>query len=141
MQPEKEYDCLQLGSVAQVPVEPFWFADAVSASANPEAMRSVANKDNVLLAADGLIRNLSAEEMHLFMQLKAKVVYNDAYAYEAELVCECSGGTGLDVRLLPLGEARLVVYAEIPAQLAADAEAQWNIVLEADGEQLVIALQ
>ena len=140
-QPEKEYDRKPLGNVAKVAVDRFWFADAVSASADPDAVRSVANKDNVLLIADGLISNLSAEEMHLFMQLKAEVVYNGTYAYKAELVCECSGGTQLDVRLLPLGEARLIVYAEIPAQLAADEQAQWNIVLEADGEQLVIALQ
>jgi len=138
---EKDPALLSLGAEAQVGLERYWFADGVSASANAESLRSVVNADNVFLIADGLIRNLSAEELHLFMQVEASVVYNDRYAYEAELVCECSDGTELDTRLLPMAQARLLAYAEIPAALAADESAQWSIAFELGGESLVIDLE
>ena len=130
-----------LGDAAEIALERFWFADAVGASAAAEGQRSVVNADNVFLAADGLIRNLSPEILHLFVQLEASVVCNGRYAYEAELACESSGGTALDVRLLPLAQARLVVYAEIPAQLAMDGQAQWSIVFTHGSETLSFDLQ
>lgn len=131
----------KLGETAEIGLSRFWFADAVSASANPESMRSVVNADNVFLAADGVMKNLSVQEMHLFMNLKASVVYNGQYAYDAEAVCECSGGTQLDSRLLPLAQARLMVCAEIPAALAKDSSAQWRIVFTAGNEELAFDLQ
>ena len=131
----------KLGTAAEVAVERFWFADGVSASRSLESLRSVANADNVFLAADGVIQNLSVEELHLFMQVEASVVYNGQYAYEAELACECGEGTELDTMLLPMAQSRMIVYAEIPAALAQDADAQWSIVLEQNGESLVIDLK
>ena len=130
-----------LGETAEIVLERFWFADAVSASAAPESQRSVVNADNVFLAADGVIRNLSPETLHLFVQMEAQVVYNGRYTYEAELVCESSAGTALDVRLLPLAQARLIVCAEIPAQLALDEQAQWSIVFACGSETLSFDLQ
>ena len=127
--------------VASMEIGAFWFAQGVSASANPDTLRSVVNADNLFLVADGCINSLSAQEMHLFVEMKASVVYNGQYAYQAELVCEGSEGTALDTRLLPLAQSRLLVYAEIPAALAADEGAQWSIVLEHEGESLTIELQ
>ncbi|MBR6571125.1 MAG: peptidoglycan-binding protein, partial [Clostridia bacterium] len=137
----EEVPMYNLGETAQIMLRRYWFADSVSASENADSRRSVANTDHVLLAADGLICNMSAKELHLFMDVEASVVYNGQYAYEAELVCESSGGAELDSRLLPLAQARLIVYAEIPETLATDAQAQWSIVLSADGENLAIELQ
>ncbi len=131
----------KLGTAAEVAVERFWFADGVSASRSMESLRSVANEDNVFIAADGVIRNPGVEELHLFMQVEASIVYNGQYAYEAELVCECGEGTELDTMLLPMAQSRLVAYAEIPAALAQDADAQWSLQLEHNGESLVIDLK
>jgi len=130
-----------IGEKAELCVERYWFAGGVSASANAESLRTTANADNVFLAADGAIRNLDVQELHLFMQMKADVVYNGKYAYEAELAVETSGGTALDSRLLPMAQARLIAYAEIPSALAADENAQWSIVFELDGESLTIDLE
>lgn len=141
MQAEEAPAMQKLGSAAEAAVERFWFAGGVSASRSMESLRSVVNKDNVFLVADGLIRNPGVEELHLFMQVEASVIYNGQYAYEAELVCEAGEGTALDTTLLPLAQSRLIVYAEIPAALAQDAQAQWSIQLEADGETLVIDLK
>ena len=75
------------------------------------------------------------------MQMQASVICNGSYAYEANLVCECSEGTALDTLLLPLAQARLIVYAEVPAQLAQDSSVSWTIQLAADGETLEFELQ
>ena len=136
-----EVQLMSLGETAQIGLNRYWFADAVSAQGNAKAMRSVVNADNVLLIAEGSIRNMSAAELHLFMQLEARVVYNGKVAYDAEMVCECSGGADLDVRLLPLAQARLLVYAEIPTAVAQDAQAEWSIVFESAGESLSFELQ
>ncbi len=130
-----------LGEAAELCVERYWFAGGVSASANAETLRTAANADNVFLIADGFLRNLSTEELHLFMQMEASVVYNGKYAYEAELAVETSSGSELDTRLLPMAQSRLLAYAEIPSALAADENAQWSVVFELDGESLTIDLE
>lgn len=136
---EKNVPVMQpVGESAEVYVERYWFADGVSASANAESLRTVDNEDNVFLIADGLMRNVSADVLHLFMQMEAKVVCNGKYTYDAELVCEISGGKELDTRLLPMAQSRMIAYAEIPAALAEDETAQWSIVFELDGESLAV---
>ena len=139
--PAAAIEMQKLGTVAEVAVERFWFAGGVSASRSMESLRTVANADNVFLAADGVMRNLSVEELHLFMQMKASLIYNDQVAYEAELVCECSEGTELDTMLLPMAQSRMIMYAEIPAALAQDSTASWSVCLEYNGESLVIDLK
>ena len=136
-----EPEMKKLGTVAEAAIDRFWFAGGVSASRSMESLRTMVNADNVFLAADGVIRNLSVEELHLFMQVKASVIYNGQVAYEAELACECGAGTELDTMLLPMAQSRLIVYAEIPAALAKDAAAAWSIRLEHNGESLVIDLK
>jgi len=130
-----------LGTSAGVMLNRYWFARSVSPAFNPERLQTVHNSDNVFLAADGLIRNLSAHQMHLFMQAQASVIVNGEYVYAAEMVCEGSEGTALDTLLLPLGQARLIVYAEVPAYLAQDASVSWSIQLTADGQTLEFDLQ
>ena len=138
---ENKSELLALGEAVEIGLNRCWFARGVSASANAESLRTVVNADNAFLIADGSIRNLSTEELHLFMQMDTQLVYNGRYAYEAELACECSDGTELDTRLLPMAQARLLVYAEIPSALAADEQAQWSIAFEMDGQSLVIDLE
>lgn len=130
-----------LGSTAGVALDRYWFARAVSASAAAQSQYTVHNSDNVFLAADGCIRNLSSRQLHLFMQVQASVICNDTYAFAAEVVCEGSEGAALDTLMLPLAQARVIVYAEVPAYLAQDPEARWTIALTADGQTLEFDLQ
>lgn len=130
-----------LGETAGVALDRYWFARSVSASANAQGQYTVHNTDNVFLAADGWICNLSANQMHLFMQMQAQVVYNGTHAFSAELAVEGSEGAMLDTLLLPLAQARLIVYAEIPAYLASDPSASWSLALTADGQTLEFDLQ
>ena len=137
----EKVELAKLGSVAQIALDRYWYADGVSAAGAPESVRTVLNGDNIFLAADGVIRNVSVRDLSLFTEMEAQVVYNDSYSFEATLACECNEGTELDMSMLPMAQARLVVYAEIPAYLAADESASWKIVLTADGSSLEYELQ
>lgn len=130
-----------LAGLAGIGVERCWFAKGVSAKNNPESMRTVLNSDNTLLIADGCIRNLSAEPLHLFMQPEVKLLYNGTYSFDAEILCEANAGRDLDTVLLPLAHARMIVCAEIPAHLADDSSASWSLVWNAGGETAEIQLQ
>lgn len=141
MEAPVNHDLHSLASTLGVSLNRYWFARAVSASANENAMRSVANTDHLLLAADGWIRNLSAMQMHLFMQVEASVIYNGEHAFRAEMVCEGNDGASLDTLLLPLENARLILYAELPAYLAKDPSAQWTVRLTAGGTSIDFDLQ
>lgn len=134
-------ELLSLGGAAEVSLNRWWFAGGVGASCGGDSIRTTANSDNRMLVADGWIRSLSPETMYLFMQMEAQLVYNDTYRYEAEVACECNEGTALDTVLLPMAQARLVAYAEVPAPLAMDEQAQWRMELTLGGETLCFDLQ
>ena len=75
------------------------------------------------------------------MHVEARVIYNDTYAYDAVLLCERDQGTALDTALLPLGTSRLIVYAEVPASLAEDADAAWRLEISVNDDKLEYELQ
>ena len=109
----------------------YWFAKGVSAPMGLGDARIAGNLDHLLLAADGWIRNLSQEELRLFMDLKARVIYEDGYAFDATVVCEKDERSGLDISLLPMAQAHLLIYAQIPAHLALEENASWRIEISA----------
>lgn len=130
-----------LADVAEIALNRYWFAGAVSATNAADELRTVSNTDNALLAADGFIRNLSQEELRLYMNLEARVIYNDTYAYEAVMLCERDQGTALDTALLPLAQSRLIICAEVPAWLAQDADASWRVEITAGDQTAEYELQ
>lgn len=135
-----ESDWQDLGSV-QLQLNRWWFADGVSAANAPDSLQSASNADNTLVIADGMIRNLAAEDLKLFAHTSAKVIYNGTAAYEASLLCECDGGTRLDMTMLPMAQTRFVVFAEVPGWLAQDAQAKWSLEITAGGETMEYELQ
>lgn len=138
-EPAEEIVWQTLGETALVSLQRSWFAPGVSAANAPETVQSAYNTDNVLLAADGLIRNISGRELKLFTGLKAEMICGGV-TFEAGAVCECSGKTALDMTLLPLAEARLIVYAEVPGNLVGT-DAGWRIRLTAGDAVLEYELQ
>lgn len=127
--------------MAQLQLNRWWFADGVSAVDAPESVQSAANADNTLAIVDGMIRNVSSDDLKLFTQASAKVVYNGTAAYEATVLCECDGGTRLDMTMLPMAQARLVVFAEVPGWLAQDESAAWSLQITIGGETMEYELQ
>lgn len=130
-----------VGGTAQLSLDRWWFAEGVSAANAPDSVQSVYNADNVFLAADGMIRNISGSDLKLFTSLKARVIYNESAAFDATVVCESGEGTALDVSMLPMAQARLIVYAEVPGWLAMESGASWRIELTCGNETVGYALQ
>jgi len=139
-QAKDEIQWQTLGSTVQMTLDRWWFTGGVSASAEPDSVQRVYNADNVFLAADGLIRNISADELKLFTGVKARVLCGSA-AYDATVVCECGEGTALDVSMLPMAQARLIVYAEVPGWLAQEEGMQWSLEISCGGETAEYELQ
>ena len=113
----------------------------VAAPLGMSSARTAGNSDHALLAADGWIRNLSQDELRLFMDLDARVIYEDGYAFDATVLCERDGRSGLDISMLPMARAQLVIYAEIPAYLAREANASWRIEISAGDELITFELE
>ena len=76
---------------------------------------------------------LTAEELTFYRQLSAALSLGEV-SFPCTLVCETDAGARFDTALLPLGEARLVIYAEVPARAAA--ADGWTLALSAGGETL-----
>ena len=130
-----------LGGSVALNLERFWFAPGIAPANRSESMYTVSNRDNVFLAADGFIRNVSSQEMRLFTQIEAKIVCNDAYSFEANVVCERDAGESLDMTMLPMAQSRLIVYGEVPAWLAQEEQSAWKIELISGSESIEYELQ
>ena len=143
MKKEKEetFAFVHFADTAEIALSRYWFAKGVSAKNGTDKVRLAANSDHLFLAADGWVRNLSMDELRLFIQMEAQVIYQGKYAYDATLLCERDGGSDLDMALLPLAEARLLVYAEIPAWLSQDTEAEWMLKLTIKDQSVEFELQ
>lgn len=118
-------------SVCEVSISRMWFADAVESSGGDR--RAAADADNTLAIYEGTIKNLSREDLDFYWQVTAALEYGE-YEYSCVLVCETNGGDSLSTSLLPLAEARLLVYAEIPKTVAGQGE--WALNLTA-GETVI----
>ena len=124
-----EGETLEVSGVARVTLSRCWLAQAFAPSADQgSAAYAVSNADNLLVILDGSILNLSTEEMNLYWQLGGTIRRGD-YAYQVLAVCESDQGARFGNALLPLGEARLVLYAEVPRAVLA-MEGEWTLSLK-----------
>ena len=127
--------------IAQIRIERYWFAhkimplDAMSKmeaivekqssqfnetaersndieSANDRAAIMPTNAENVLCILDGYMTNLSNQNVFLPISAHAELVIDDRFIYVCNIRTVHSGFFG--TQLLPLEEARIIVYAELP---------------------------
>jgi len=101
--------------VCELSVSRFWFADAVESTGGDR--RSVLDRDDTMIIYDGMVRNLSRANLDFYWQISA-VVRCGEYEYPCVTACERNGGMSLSSTLPPLGQARLLIYAEIPDTVA-----------------------
>ncbi|MBR3503100.1 MAG: peptidoglycan-binding protein [Clostridia bacterium] len=120
-----------LGGVCDVSLSRCWFAGAFASEKGD--VRAAVNGDDLLFIAEGRVLNTSAEELTFYRQLSAALSLGEV-SFPCTLVCETDAGARFDTALLPLGEARLVIYAEVPARAAA--ADGWTLALSAGGETL-----
>ena len=118
--------------LCELTMERYWTADAVESAGGDR--RVVSDKDNTLLIYEGTVRNLSAKDLDFYWQLSAKAKLG-VYEYPCVLVCERNDGNSLASSLIPQGEARLLIFAEIPETIAD--ETGWTLEMEA-GDQVFL---
>jgi len=124
---------LTADDLCEMTVERRWVADAVESEGGDR--RVVTDKDDTLLIWEGTVKNLAAEELDFYWQLSAAAKLGE-YEYPCVLVCERSEGAKLMSALPPLGEARMLVYAEVPETVAG--ETGWTLEIEAEDTVFVI---
>lgn len=112
--------------LCELTVERTWFADAVESSKGDR--RTVTDLDNAMVIYEGTIKNLSKEDLDFYWQLSAAAKFGE-YEYPCVLVCERNEGAALASILPPLGEARLLIYAEVPETIAGEGE--WSLTITA----------
>lgn len=122
----------KLGETCEIAIARHWIADAVESTGGDR--RTVSDADSTLIVYEGAVRNLSKDDLDFYWQLSATVKSGE-YEYPCTLVCERNGGASLKTALPPMGEARLLIYAEVPETMA---QSEWTLTVGADGEQLVI---
>ena len=124
-----------LGGVCEARVDRCWFAGAFASEKGD--VRVASNADNTLFIAEGRVLNVSTEELTFYRLLTATLSLSEV-SYPCTLVCETDGGARFDTSLLPLGEARLMIYAEIPDRVAGLDD--WTLTLSAGDETLTYTL-
>ncbi len=129
----KVIELLIAEGLCEMTVERSWVADAVESEGGER--RTVSDKDDTLLIWEGTVKNLSTEELDFYWQLSATARLGE-YEYPCVLVCERNEGANLMSALPPLGEARMLIYAEIPETVAG--ETAWTLQLEAEDTVFVI---
>jgi len=121
-----------MAGVCELTVERHWIADAVESLGGDR--RSASDADDTLVVYEGTVKNLSQDDLDFYWQLSA-TARNGEYEYPCVLVCERNEGASLKTALPPLGEARLLIYAEVP-EVAVSGE--WTLTIYVGGEELVI---
>ena len=126
-------ELLTAEGLCEMTVERSWIADAVESEGGER--RKAADKDDTLIIWEGTVKNLSVENLDFYWQLSATAKLGD-YEYPCVLVCERNEGASLMSALPPLGEARLLIFAEIPETAAANDG--WTLEIEAEDTVFVI---
>ncbi len=119
--------------LCEMTVERSWIADAVESEGGER--RTAADQDDTLIIWEGTVKNLSVEELDFYWQLSATAKLGE-YEYPCVLVCERNAGASLTSALPPLGEARMLIFAEIPETAAANTG--WTLEIEAEDTAFVI---
>lgn len=129
----KVIELLIAEGLCEMTVERSWVADAVESEGGER--RTVSDKDNTLMIWEGTVKNLSTEDLDFYWQLSAAAKLGE-YEYPCVLVCERNEGANLMSALPPLGQARMLIFAEIPETVAG--ETAWTLQLEAGDTVFVI---
>lgn len=100
----------------------YWYAPMVATQSNIgiQSFRSLSNSDNCFLVIDGLITNTQSAEILLTSDLKATLLRGESLISNMTVLCESGGGTALDLKILPFGASRILLYCEVSKYLIKD---------------------
>lgn len=122
------YVYTQTAQKANFSLRRWWTASGVDTT-RTGSLKTASDADNVLLVADGVIQNRSAEALSLSWDVSATCTYDGQWSFPANVYCEKNGGESFAGTLGILARARLLVACEVPAYLLEEGGA-WTLTLK-----------
>ena len=132
------YTYTQNADKARFALNRWWAASGVDTT-QTGGIKTSADADNVLILADGVIQNQSAEALSLSWDVSATCTYEGQWSFPANVYCEKNGGESFAGTLGILARARLVVACEVPAYLL-DEGGAWTLTLNLGTESFAFEL-
>ncbi len=132
------YAYTQTSEKARFALNRWWTASGVDTT-QTGSLKTAADADNVLILADGVIQNRSAEALSLSWDVSATCAYEGQWSFPANVYCEKNGGESFAGTLGILARARLVVACEVPAYLLEEGGA-WTLTLNLGKESFAYEL-
>ncbi len=132
------YAYTQTSEKARFALNRWWTASGVDTT-QTGSLKTAADADNVLILADGVIQNRSAEALSLSWDVSATCTYEGQWSFPANVYCEKNGGESFAGTLGILARARLVVACEVPAYLL-DEGGAWTLTLNLGKESFAYEL-
>ena len=132
------YAYTQNAEKARFALNRWWAASGVDTT-QTGGIKTSADADNVLILADGVIQNQSAEALSLSWDVSATCTYEGQWSFPANVYCEKNGGESFAGTLGILARARLVVACEVPAYLL-DEGGAWTLTLNLGTESFAFEL-
>ena len=132
------YAYTQTSEKARFALNRWWTASGVDTT-QTGSLKTAADADNVLILADGVIQNRSAEALSLSWDVSATCTYEGQWSFPANVYCEKNGGESFAGTLGILARARLVVACEVPAYLLEEGGA-WTLTLNLGTESFAYEL-
>lgn len=132
------YAYTQTSEKARFALNRWWTASGVDTT-QTGSLKTAADADNVLILADGVIQNRSAEALSLSWDVSATCAYEGQWSFPANVYCEKNGGESFAGTLGILARARLVVACEVPAYLLEEGGA-WTLTLNLGTESFAYEL-
>ena len=132
------YAYTQTAEKARFALNRWWTASGVDTT-QTGSLKTAADADNVLILADGVIQNRSAEALSLSWDVSATCAYEGQWSVPANVYCEKNDGESFAGTLGILARARLVVACEVPAYLLEEGGA-WTLTLNLGTESFAYEL-
>ena len=132
------YAYTQTSEKARFALNRWWTASGVDTT-QTGSLKTAADADNVLILADGVIQNRSAEALSLSWDVSATCAYEGQWSFPANVYCEKNDGESFAGTLGILARARLVVACEVPAYLLEEGGA-WTLTLNLGTESFAYEL-
>lgn len=126
--------------VVQLSLDGYWFADCLTPVAGMHSGSDILpySPGNTLLIADGMITNSHCEEVNLPIIMSAELVLDGKYRYPCTIRCEKTGTVYYSTSLIPLEQARLLIYAEVPAKATEIADRKLMITIYSDSGEITV---
>lgn len=126
--------------ILQIGIDGHWFASRVTPVAGIQTGSDISplSGGNTLLVAGGTIVNTNSEELQLPIVMEARLVLDGKYIYPCTVCCEKTGMPYYGTSLIPLEEARLIIYAETPPAAMEIADKTLIITIHAGAEETAL---